>query len=190
MMRFLQAHPLFWAVPALALLAALAVLAGWRRRRRELAELSGRKRRDEALSQALGNPRRRQAPRGAERPVDVRWESRASGKTGRDGAFPLVELVEVSAYSDKRYLYRLDEPVQVGSGEGSRLELHGEGVAPRHCEIFQKDGKACVRSFPGAQVRLCRGRASAVVGREGAYLNSGDRLSVGTVELRFRMLKG
>lgn len=183
-------NPLFYVALAAAA-AAAGLLRAWLRRRkdrRQMRELSQNKRRDLALNEALRDPLAKGVPADPEGPMEISWDDKAVNEQG-GGASLLIELVELSAYSRRKYVFRADAPITIGSGESSRMVLSREGVAGRHCEI-QLDGKrACVRSAPGARTILKRKRASALVGTEGVYLNNGDCLQLGVSEIQFRMFK-
>ena len=152
--------------------------------------MSRRKRRDEALNEALRNPSLERPPERPEGPVESRWEDRAVNEKKKKDTAPMAELVLLSEYGHHKYVYRLDQPIRIGSGKDNHMELHWEGVAPRHCEVFLYEGKPCVRSVAGADTRVLRGKASAPVGAEGVYLRSGDHIRMGAAEVQFRLFNG
>ena len=189
MLQFLQTNWYFWVIPLL-LIVGIPIIARRRRTRREWEEMSQRKRRDEALNEALRNPHLERDNSGPERPMAISWEDRAVNEKKKRDNSPLVELVLLSEYSHRKYVYRLDQPIRIGSGVDNQMELHWEGVAPRHCEIFLNQEKPCVRSLMGAETCVIRGKAAAPVGSGGVYLNNGDHIRLGAGEVSFPLLKG
>ena len=102
----------------------------------------------------------------------------------------MVELTELSAYSRRKYVFRGEQAVTVGSGGDNSLVLARDGVAERHCEVRMIGKDFCVRSLSTARTVLIRGKKSFLVGTEGVYLNDGDHIQLGTAEIQFRKFKG
>jgi len=186
---FLKAHLLYTAaIPILLLCAAMCIFSRKRRVRRQYEEMTQIKRRDEALNEALRNPQVQQK-REAEGPMEISWDDKAVRKNGGEGKSIMVELVELSTYSRRKYVYRVDTPVRVGSGKDCQMELLREGVAREHCEFFLLNGQVCVRSLSGARTLLKRGKESALISADGVYLKNDDHIQLGSAEIQFRMFK-
>ena len=181
-------------VLAAAILAALAAgLRFWTRRRKEhkkFEEMSQNKRRDDALTEALRNPRAKQEKPGSQGPMEISWDDKAVNPRGVGSASLMLELTEFSAYSRRKYVFRAEQRVTVGTGKDCQLVLPREGVAERHCEILLNGKRFCVRSLSDAKTVLIRNKKSVLVGTEGVYLNNGDRLQLGVSEIQFRSFKG
>lgn len=173
---------------AVSLLVLLRVFLRRRSRRKQLEEISQLRRRDEALTEALRNPQMDAGPSGAKGPIEISWDDKAVREQAPPAAL-MFELVELSAYSRRKYVFRADQPVTIGSGEGSRLVLCRDGVAASHCEIRMNGSQACVRSLSEAKTVLIRGKTSALVSAGGVYLNNGDRIQVGESEILFKLFK-
>lgn len=188
MLDFLQAHLYILGIPVL-LFVALRFFSKRRRIKRELEEMSQYKRRDEALVEALRNPQVKEEG-GPEGPMEISWDDKAVSKRGKKSASPMIELVELSTYSRKKFVFRLGQPIRIGSGKDNQMELLREGVEESHCEIFLNGEKACARSLSGAKTLLKRGKTSALISPAGVYLNNGDRIQLGTVEVQIRLFKG
>ena len=191
MLSFLQTHWYILAILAL-LLPALAVLRFFsklRKSRREFDEMSQYKRRDEALVEALRNPQVENESR-SEGPMEISWDDKAVSERRGKRASPMVELVELAAYSRKKYVFRLGQPIRIGSGKDNQMELLNEGVEDMHCEIFLNGDKACVRSLGGAKTILKRGKTTAIISSFGVYLNSGDHIQLGNAEIQVRLFRG
>ena len=159
-----------------------------RKRRKNEEELTHLKRRDEALADALRNPLAPPAPRVGEEAVEITWDEK-SVMTEKGKSALMAELVELSGYSRRKYVFQADRPIDIGSAPDNRLSLPREGVSKRHCEIFLNGSEACVRSAPGAKTILKRKRKSVQVGQDGVYLKNGDSLRLGAVEIQFRLFK-
>lgn len=160
-----------------------------RKRRKQFEEIAQLKQRDEALNEALRNPRMNTGSAGTKGPIEVSWDDKAVRAPGAaSGA--MVELIELSAYSRRKYIFRTDQPITIGSGKDNQLVLCREGVEARHCEIRMNGKKPCVRSLAGAKTVLIRKKTSVLVSTEGVYLNNGDHIQLGESELQFRLFKG
>lgn len=189
MSGFLQTHLYLLAVPVILLFALMCFLSRRRKRKREVQEMSQYKRRDEALVEALRNPRVKSGS-GPEGPMEIKWDDKVVSEKRKTRASPMVELVERSAYSQKKFVFRLGQPIRIGSGKGNQMELLREGIAEVHCEIFLNGEKACVRSVNGARTVLRRGKTNALISSAGVYLNSGDYIQLGNTEIRVRLFVG
>ena len=190
MPQIFATYPYLALIPVLLLSAGLILLLRRRKARREQREMSQFKRRDEALNEALRNPRMEEDPGRPEGPMSVSWGDKSVSRRPKAPPSPMVELVLLSEYSHRTYVYRLDQPIRVGSERDNHMELHLDGVASRHLELFLNQGKPCVRTLPGARALLKRGRTAAAIPQDGVYLNSGDRIQFGRAELQFRLFKG
>lgn len=145
--------------------------------------------RDEALIEALRNPRVKKES-GPEGPMEIRWDDKAVSERGKKRISPMVELIELSAYSQKKFVFRLVQPIRIGSGKGNQMMLLHEGVEEVHCEIFLSGEKACARSINGARTVLKRGRTNALISSAGVYLNNGDHIQLGNAEIQIRLFMG
>jgi len=185
--EFVQTH--LWIIPLCLsplFFFALHLLMKRRKRRQDEAEMAQLKRRDEALSEALRNPLVKPTRNGGESAMEITWDEKAVHQSKGKSAL-MVELVEVSGYSRRKYVFRANEPIRIGSAEENRLSLPREGVAKVHCEIFMKGREACVRSAPKVKTLLRRGSKSALIGSEGVYLKNGDHLQIGVADIQFRL---
>ena len=186
MLEFLKAH--LWILP-LCLLPVLFPLfhaaLKRRKRRRDEEELMQMKRRDEALSEALRNPLVKPS-RSGENALKITWDEKAITRE-KGKADLMAELVEVSGYSRRKYVFRVDEPISIGSAPENRLSLPRDGVEKSHCRIYMKGREACLNSEPKVKTVLRRGKDSARVGTEGVYLKNGDHIQIGTVDIQFRL---
>ena len=187
-LEFLMSHP--W-VPALALvplvIAALRVIIRRRQRRLKEEELSQIKRRNEALYEALRNPLVAQTRRG-EDAMEITWDDKAVSKE-KDKAVLMAELVELSGHARRKYVFRVDGPIRIGSGPENRMVLARDGVAKEHCELFMSGTKPCIRSLSGAKTVLRRGKTNTLVGQDGVYLQNGDYLQLGSTGIQFRLFR-
>ncbi len=178
------------AVAGVALIAGLTIWMRWRSKRRRFEEISQMKRRNEALNDALRNPNMESGSSGPEGPMAVSWDDKAVNGRGTGAPSIMAELTELSAYSRRRYVFRGEQNITVGSGGDNALVLARDGVAQRHCEVRMIGKRFCVRSLPAVKTILIRGKKSFLVGTEGVYLNDGDRIQLGTAEIEFRKFKG
>lgn len=189
MFSYIQTHLYILVIPVLLLFIMFRFFSRRRKTKREYEEMSQYKRRDEALVEALRNPQVKKE-NGPEGPMEISWDDETVGEKGKRRASPMVELVELSAYSRKKFVFRLGKPIRIGSGKGNQMEILREGVSESHCEIFLNGDKACVRGLSEAKTILKRGKTSALVSHAGVYLKSGDFIQIGIAEIQVRLFKG
>ncbi len=183
--------PLIIAVAAAAaviLIVSLSISLKRRARRKRFEEISQLKRRDEALNEALRNPQAGVSPSGPQGPIEVRWDDKAVREQEASASW-MIELVELSTYSRRKYVFRAGQPLTIGSGADNQLVLRYDGVAETHCEIRMNGKRPCVRSLSEARTVLVRGKTSVIVSAGGIYLNNGDHIRMGTSEIQFKLLK-
>lgn len=179
------------AAAAAIFVVALRLALRRRKRRKQFEEIAQLKQRDEALNEALRNPQAGAAGSAqAKGPIEVSWEDKTVRSPGAASGGAMVELIELSAYSRRKYIFRTDQPITIGSGKDNQLMLCREGVEAQHCEIRMNGGKPCIRSLAGARTVLTRKKTSVLVSAEGIYLNNGDHIQLGESELQFRLFKG
>lgn len=186
-------NPLLYAIAAaaaIALIAALRAWSKWRKNRRKSAEMSHITRRNEALNEALRDPYAKEPVQsGPEGPLEICWDDKAVHQSAAADSSLMIELIELSAYSRRKYVFRANRPVFIGSGPNNQMVIPREGVAEKHCEIRMAGKRACVRSVSRAQTSLKRKKTVVLVGTEGIYLNNGDHIQLGTSEIQFRLFK-
>lgn len=176
---------------AVGLVAAAVILfSAWFRYRKRHArseELSQLKRRDDALNAALRNPQMDSTGASSvSPPIEISWDSEV---VKRGQGSPMIELVELSDYSRRKYVFRAGAPIAIGRSKENQLSLCREGVEEVHCEIFLHGDRPCVRSCSRARTILVRKKTRALVSTSGVYLNSGDHICLGVAELQFKLLK-
>ena len=186
-------NPLFYAIAAAAvvgLIAGLCAWSRWRKERRKSAEMSHITRRNEALNEALRDPSAKEPIQGGpEGPLEITWDDKAVYQSAAAGSALMIELIELSTYSRRKYVFRADRPIFIGSGPDNQLVLPRAGVAEKHCEIRMAGKLAFVRSTSRAQTSLKRKKTVVLVGMEGIYLNNGDHIQLGASEIQFRLFK-
>lgn len=183
---------IFFAAAAIVILIIVTLLRLFYKKRkihRQQEEISHMQRRNEALNDALRNPRIRECQSGPESPVDIRWDDKAVNDKQANISAPMIELTELTAYSRKRYVFRADQPICIGSAPTNQLMIARNGVAEQHCEVYLLNGRACVRSIPGEKTILQRGKNCALISEHGAFLNNGDKIQIASATLQFRMFK-
>lgn len=186
-------NPLFYAIAAMVVVGLIVVLrtwTKWRKDRKKSAEMSHITRRNEALNEALRDPSAKEPVQsGPEGPLEISWDDKAVRQSAAADSSQMVELIELSTYSRRRYVFRAECPISIGSGPNNQMVLPREGVAEKHCEIRMAGKRAYVRSTSRAQTSLKRKKTVVLVGSEGIYLNNGDHLQLGTSEVQFRLFK-
>lgn len=152
-------------------------------------EMSQLQKRNEALNETLRNPKIKTAEPAAVGPMEVQWDEKAVNQQRTGRASMMVELVEFSTYSRRKYLFSAEQSIHIGSGAENQLVLPREGIAVRHCEIFAVKDTMAVRAVGGETATLVRGKTTAVINGEGLLLNNGDHIRMGSADVQFRCFK-
>ena len=176
------------ALTVIFLFVCLRIYMKRRKRRKAEEEMSMLQRRNDALAEALRNPlAKEQNTDNANGPVEISWDDKAVNDSYINSGVQMMELVELSSYSRKKYVFRADRPITIGRGEDNQLVLHHDDVAEHHCVVSLRDQKPYVYSRPGARSVLRRGKKTALVSGGGVFLNNGDQLELGSTLIQFRM---
>ena len=190
-----SAIPLWgWIAAGVLLLLLIILLHQLRKRKKQrtkLEELAYIKRRDEALNDALRNPVMGASARRDinEKPLEVKWEEKVVYNGRNSGPVPMIELTELTEYARRKFVFRLDQLITLGSAPDSTLVLAKEGVAPVHCEIFAAGNRVCARARSGVNILLRRKNRQTLVGTEGVLLLDGDEIRMGTAALEVRIFR-
>ncbi len=173
-------------VAGLILLKRLLARSKEKKQQREMFLLQ---RRNDALNETLSNPKVKNPQKSAVAPVEVKWDEKAVDSKSSGVSTPVIELVEISAYSRRKHLFPASQPISIGSSAENQMVLMREGIAEKHCEIFMKNGAIAARNLSGEQAVLVRGKVTALISEEGVYLNNGDHIRLGNVDIQFRHFK-
>jgi len=190
MIEFLKSHFYYFCAAVLVILLLIGFMfyLRWKKRRKKQQEITRIQQRDEALNAALRNPHMHDGHSEVSAPpVEIHWDDKVTGK--QRSAMQMFELVELSDYSRRKYVFPATHSIQIGSGATNQLVLSKRGVAQTHCEIFLMDSKPCVRSMSSAPAILKRGKATAEISSTGVYLRNRDQIQLGSTELQFRMFR-
>ncbi len=191
MLSFILSH-IGYFIAGLAVILLLFVLRPVLKKkklREQEKEMSLLQKRNEALNETLRNPKIKATESTAVGPMEVQWDEKAMDhqRTGRTSV--MVELVEFSTYSRRKYLFSAEQTIHIGSSTENQLVLPREGVVSRHCEIFAINGAMAVKTVAGAKAVLARGKTSAAINSEGVLLNNGDHIRMGSADVQFRCFK-
>lgn len=152
-------------------------------------EMSLLQRRNEMLNETLRNPQIKIVGHAMTGPVEVQWDEKAIEHSQNQNISMMIELVEFSTYSRRKYIFPADQIINVGSGANNQLVLMREGVASSHCAFVTTDGVVTVRSMPGQKTVLIHGKVSALVGEDGVFLRDGDHIRIGEADIQFRCFR-
>lgn len=157
--------------------------------RRKQKEMTLLQRRNEALNETLRNPKMQKTDGVVAGPMEIQWDERAINQKKTKHSAMMIELVEFAAYSRRKYLFPVGQMICIGSGENNQVVLARDGVAAKHCEIFQADHAIAIRNVSETTALLIRGKTSVLISTEGVFLNDGDRIKMGAAEIQFRCFK-
>ena len=164
----------------------------YRKGRKKETDLAQQQRRNEALTRALQNPMAKSPSKPpVSNPLEISWDEKPTEKC-KDGTKQetrMIELTELTDYSRRKYLFRANQPIRIGSSDQNELILFRDGVAPQHCLIRLDDNKPCIFGTPGAHSLLHRNKKLAVIDEKGVYLNNADLIELGSAQITFRMFK-
>ena len=182
----------FYLLPIIAalLIFALRRVLRYRKERKTEADLTQQQRRNEALTRALQNPMAKAPSKPpASNPLEISWDEKLIQKDKSKADAMMFELVELTDYSRRKYLFPASQTVGIGSSDDNQMVLFREGVAPHHCTVSMDGGKPCVLSTSGAKTLLHRGKELATVNEGGVFLNNSDLLELGSTRIEFRMFR-
>lgn len=190
-MEFILKYKLVFILLAAAVLAVmLCVIMKHRKKRKDELEMKRLHRRNEALADALSNPMAKGERTGkANGPLEINWDEKTVNGTDKTAEGMMLELTELSAYSRKKYVFKSDRPVTIGSGENNEMVIFKDGVAERHCVITVTGEKPYVYVEHGERAVLRRGRNTAVISETGLFLRNGDQIEMGSAVVQFRVFK-
>ena len=191
MLQFLASN-IIYVIAGAVVVAGLILLKRMMARRKEekrQREMFLLQRRNEVLNETLRNPKAKDLPKPVAAPVEIKWDEKAGDLKQTNGSTLVIELVEMSAYSRRKHLFQAGQPIDIGSGKNNQMVLIREGVAEKHCRIFLKNGAIAVKNLCGAKTLLVRGKVTALINEEGVYLNNGDHIRLGTIDIQFRYFK-
>lgn len=183
---------LLYIIVGIAVIALLFLVKAWLHRRtwqKKRKEMSMLRKRNEALNETLRNPQISLEEGTASGPMEVQWDAKAIDDRYADQATMMIELVEFSAYSRRKYIFPAGQIIRIGAGAENHLILPREGVSEKHCEIFLLNKTVAIRNISSEKVVLIRGKTSAFVNCDGVFLNNGDHIQLGTADIQFRCFK-
>lgn len=193
MLQFLSSHIIYVYVIAgiavIFLIVVLRILLKRRKIKRMQKEMSTLQKRNEALNETLRNPKVKASGNGTAGPMEIQWDDKVLKDASAKKQSMMIELIEFSAYSRRKYLFPAGQTICIGSGADNQLVLQREGVATRHCEIFSTGKALAARNVSNAKALLIRGKNSAFISDEGVFLNNGDHIRIGSADIQFRCFK-
>ena len=191
MLQFFLSHIVYIiaAVAAVLLFFIFSRIHKKKKERQKQREMSAMQRRNEALNETLRNPKVKKTDKGAIAPMEVQWDEKALREPSAESASMMIELIEFSTYSRRKYLFPVGRPITIGSNMDNQLVLPREDVAARHCEIFSQADCLAARSLSDEQTLLIRGKNPAQISRDGVFLNNGDHIRLGSADIQFRCYK-
>lgn len=180
-------------VAVLASGAALAIFLIMRHKKaKEEAQHAVRRMREEALDRVLANPLEEKKAEPFEkkrRPFQVEYSKdpnhRPKEQVGRD----MYQLTEITELSQRRYMFRYQEPVQIGNQFGNIVILP-QNVQPGqvYCQIFYYKNGNYLRSTGIIEVVLRRRGKAVIVNQNGLKLKSGDCFIVGKTSYQIEFI--
>lgn len=190
MLQFILSHWYVFAGAALVgLISVLSRFMKQNKQKQKQKEMTDLQKRNEALNETLRNPKVKKKSTVSAGPMEVQWDDKALNNSASGRKSMMIELVEFSTYSRRKYMFPADQAITIGSSADNQLVLPRDGVAPKHCEIYLTNKVFAVRSLSDSQATLVRGKASAYITREGVFLNNGDHIKMGAADIQFNCFK-
>lgn len=182
-------------VLVLVIAAGLFLMIGMmlrRKRAKEEAQHAVRRMREEALDRVLANPLEEKKAEPFEkkrRPFQVEYSkdpnSRPAERPGKD----MYQLTEITELSQRKYMFRYQEPVQIGNQFGNVVILP-RNVNPSqvYCQIFYYKRENYLRSTGMVEVVLQRKGKVVIVNQNGLKLKSGDCFTAGRTSYQIEFI--
>lgn len=165
-----------------------------RKRRKKLWEekfQAAKKIREDSLREALANdldPEVAAASATPYRPYQVDY---STGETKKNGEkLPLLQIIEKSKLSEKRYIFRANETVTLGLQFGSACVLNNLENGEGWCELFFQNDGYCVRALGRDTVSVQRNKHIALVDGRGIKLRSKDAIQIRDTSFQVFYVKG
>lgn len=178
-------------VIAVSLFLAVSIILR-RKKAKEEAQHAVRRMREEALDRVLANPLEEKKAEPFEkkrRPFQVEYSKDPNHgpkeQVGRD----MYQLTEITELSQRRYMFRYQEPVQIGNQFGNIVILP-RNVQPSqvYCQIFYYKNGNYLRSTGIIEVVLRRKGKAVIVNQSGLKLKSGDCFIVGKTSYQIEFI--
>ncbi len=162
-----------------------------RKKTREEKFQATKKLREDSLKEALSNylePEQAAASATPYRPYKVDYSTGENQENGE--RLPLLQIIEKSKLSEKKYIFRANETVVLGIQFGMAGILNGLEQGIGCCELFFQKDVYCVRSLGKDEVSVQRNKQVAIVDTRGIKLKSKDTIKIQDTSFQVFYVKG
>ncbi len=164
-----------------------------RKKTKEEAQHAVRRMREEALDRVLANPLEEKKAKPFEkkrRPFQVEYSKDPSHGPAEPVGKDMYQLTEITELSQRKYMFRYQEPVQIGNQFGNVVILP-RNINPGqvYCQIFFYKNGNYLRSTGAVEVVLQRKGKTVIVNQNGLKLRSGDCFMAGRTSYQIEFIE-
>ena len=186
-------------IGVVALVTLIKILTTRRARRREMELQASDKLREEALDRIILNNQGagRQKEIYSAKPFEVNYDSKVverqpAAMSGiKTGPALMVQIVENSELSARKYMFDSKQGIRIGSRHGqNNIVISSPDVDEVQCEILEHNGQILIRNVGrSGKVILERGRNRAYVEGGLIEMKSGDAILISNMIYRVNFVK-
>lgn len=159
-----------------------------RKRKKEEKFQAIRKMREDNLKEALSNTMEQKTQMSVpHRPYEMEYSTGENQKAKEKQ--PLLQIIEKNKMVEKKYIFRANEIVSLGTQFGTIGVLNTLEDGEVWCEIFFKKGAYCIRALEKSNIYLQRNKKTAIIDKVGIKLKSGDIIVLQEIRLQIFYIK-
>lgn len=164
------------------------------RKKQKLSELAKQKIRDSELNKAISNKSKNvNIGTGKDIPYEVDYAKTHRGiKKKINITYKwMIQLVEKSELSERRYMLDLDNEIEIGSQrDQNSITVCEPSVARKHCCIFVHQEKVFIKNLDSEnKTIITRKKSQTALGENAVEILSGDSIQLGNVQFGITIIK-
>lgn len=171
------------------LIILLRVISKKRAKNKEIQKAISEKIRDDNLNSVILNSHyTEKEKKNSAMPYEVNYQGNVVEQNGNskheksDGNYPIIQLVETTALSSRKFVFTLSEGITIGSENDNDIVIINKGVDEKHCSFFAVKKKVFVKNLADRQKTIIRRKNNqAIVDSSGIEVKSGDIIILGDV---------
>ena len=162
-------------------------------KKKELRQAAADRERDENLNGVILNAHASATNKEIYVPYEVNYsqdKQDGANKKTKVGADVMVQIVEKTALSSRKYVLNATKGIRIGTVDGCDITYVSDGSIEIQCQIFAIGKEVVVRDLlGGSQLVLVRQKKQAIIDRNGLKLMSGDVIVMGKVSYDISLVK-
>lgn len=190
MLQLLSVYWYFFAAVAAVLLMIVRIIWKTLMKRRETKEEYQKRLKQQALDEAIKNGGKWQDPFQRQQVRNPVGQESLGGETNVLNNGTIILRLTILGDKKKDYVVNPERHIFMGSQSGGNdILLTGEGVAPRHCELFRYEQRVYIRNIcPAWKAVLKRKTKQISIGENGVQVQTGDQILLGQYRIQIELL--